>query len=251
MKSRLNYRILIVCSLLLTAALACAFDGPAPMEATPVPADTPLPTLTSTPLPVPTSTPGPFTAIFSDDFSDPESGWLVESTDSYSLEYINGEYVIKRPQTGSIWAAPGGSGGIPTNLYQSSVEFTVKSFQQSSEPYFGAYCGFEDNENYYALLAHPGGLYRIMKQVAGEFTTLSPDDGGGWAKSEKIAQWAPTYKFRAECGWEGLVLYVDGIKIDQIEDAPSIGGRVALRVGFFKDNGEIHIDDFSVGTIIG
>ncbi len=245
MKSRKNHPIGIAFSLLLMiVATACGSLISEPP--TPVPADTASP--------VPTSTPDPFTVIFNDDFSDPDSGWSVhpiDSTHEYSLEYVNGEYVLKRPQPGLVWVSPGGPSGLPKNLYQASVEFTVKSSLRSSDPYFGAYCGFKDDDNYYSLVVRSSGLYKIVKRVAGELTILSPDDDNGWAKSEKIAQWAPTYKFRVECGWEGLVLYVDGIIIDQIENAPSLGGEVRLRIGFYSNDGEIHIDDFRVGTIIG
>jgi hypothetical protein len=261
MKSQANYHILTVCSLLLLTALACSSLIPA--TATPIPTATPLPTATSTPrptdTPMPTDTPLPeptadvFTVTYSDDFSDPDSGWPVwsatETDDGTSVEYVDGEYVIKFVKKSDWWMYPD---GIPTNLYQASAEFTVKNPLRSSDLYFGVYCGYKDIDNYYVLFAHTNGYYRIVERVAGEKTVISPDESNGWARSEKIAKGAPTYKFRAECGWEGLVLYIDGIKIAQIENVPAMGGEVRLTVGSQSENGgEIHIDDFSVGEIIG
>jgi hypothetical protein len=234
------------------AALAC--KGIILMKATPVPADTPLPTLTSTPLPTPTRTPDMFTVIYTDDFSDPDSGWPEWSEDDISGEssgeYLEGEYVLKFFKPADIWAWPGG--GRSKDLVDASVEFTAQNPLQSSKLYFGTYCDYQDENNYYLLFVTTDGYYRISKDVAGAGTILTPDDSKGWAKSKKIAKSALLYKFRAECAWQELILYVDGVEIGRVEDDSLNHGEIRLYSGSFEDgNSEIHIDDFRVGTIIG
>jgi hypothetical protein len=254
--------------LLWAASLACGAivpSTPTPVPtSTPLPTNTPLPTHTllptdtSTPLPKDTPLPAPtsdvFTVTYSDDFSDPDSGWpewsFSETDNVASVEYADGDYVIKFTKEKDWWMHPA---GIPAGLSQASVAYTVKNPLQSTELYFGAYCGYKDEDNYHLVLVNTGGYYRIVEKIAGESTVLSPDDSKGWAKSEEIPVGASTYQFRMEYGWENeLVLFMNGTEVIRVSDIFGTLGDIALYVGTYsKENSEIRIDDFSVGIIIG
>jgi hypothetical protein len=65
--------------------------------------------------------------------------------------------------------------------------------------------------------------------------------------SEAIQQGAATNTIRADCVGSSLSLYVNGEKLDEVQDTEFGSGDVGLMAGSFDTPGtDIHFDNFNV-----
>ncbi|MBI3762754.1 MAG: hypothetical protein HY260_12975 [Chloroflexi bacterium] len=207
-------------------------QSPAAPAGAPTPPGLVVPT--SPPRVVPTPS-----AILQDDFSDPNSGWSVESGDFGSKGYENGEFVV-RSSKAKWWIVS--TRGV--NISNVHIEVTASDIGPATNASFGIMCGYQDIDNQYYLGIGSDTYYAIGKFVSGEFTILSSPDNE-WAASDRIRPNAGTYRLAADCGPGQLALYVDGQMIASASDSTFSSGDVALFVlTWDQPNAEIHFDDF-------
>jgi hypothetical protein len=108
---------------------------------------------------------------FSDDFTNPGSGWKILSNADFTLGYtVDHLYVIgvKQPKQ-SIYAIPPYSFTTPLKNY--SITFHGKT-AISGRGTFGVMCNHQDDQNYYRV-ALSGIQYSIGKMVKGKYTQLT------------------------------------------------------------------------------
>ena len=119
---------------------------------------------TATPAPIPTAaipTPVPFTnTLFSDDFTDPSSGWDKHHDSDYTFEYKDGHYHVlinKRDGGYDIWPDS-------TNKYKNvSVEADVQQTTGPNDGLIGVVCRAKDDGSVYAFEFDQNGDYGIFK----------------------------------------------------------------------------------------
>lgn len=249
MKSRSKFILVLVSLTIIT--LACATltgneDTPAPPIAI-LPTYTPLPPLpTSTPLPpVPEST--PFTppnygseVLFSDDFSDPTSGWDQTSSEHAFTDYENAAYKILVSKTNYYtWANP------YMNFGDQIIDVQANLHSSEWDNQFGIICRHQDVDNYYALVISSDGFAAIRKRAQGNELDYLTD----WVKSPAINQANNTNNLHAECVGTRLALYVNDILVIEAEDAEFPEGDAGLMAGTFESTFvEVLFDDFQVSA---
>jgi hypothetical protein len=93
-----------------------------------------------TPTPVPPGTP-----LFSDDFSDPESGWSERSDEEVERRYEDGEYVILvKKDNWATW-----TWGTEETFADFTLEAEVRQVEGPESARFGLIFRHRDNGNFY------------------------------------------------------------------------------------------------------
>ncbi|MCG2785558.1 MAG: hypothetical protein L6461_10680 [Anaerolineae bacterium] len=132
-----------------------------------------------------------------------------------------------------------------TNVH---IEVTAKNNSSDPNAAFGIICnqGVIDTNLYYFAITS-SGEYAIAKgSVALEDVFLTNNDQ--WGKSDLIAKNAASYRIGADCGNGTLTLYVDGQKIDSVQDSSYSSDLVALFAWSDEvENGtDVTFDDFAI-----
>lgn len=211
---------------------------------------TPAPTRTRAPTrvpPTPTAEaitglcPNPaYSVYWSDDFSNPPSGWTNYTGADYSHFYKDGEWhfaVTQKNKTGNAWILLG-----ERSLHQA---ITVRAWKLEGPNLnsYGLIYGGQNDENYYAFRISDSGSYRIAKLVQGQWQDLIP-----WTKTAAIHQG----------GVNELALFLDGAQmyacvngqlVGMTSDATLQPGRVGMVAGAYDEPTHIHFDDFAVWNL--
>ena len=253
----------------LLMLLACSLSSSAPAAA-PTPTRVPLlPTTASTAKPTrppvgaqalptpasdePLATLEPSSATLDglfDDFSDPGSGWDINSGKEGSVGYENGEYVIQVDEVDySLWANPG------VTFDDVLVDVTTQLADGSAPADIGAICRYEDASNFMYGTITSDGFYGIVQMKDGDFTILTGD--GKLQANDTIRQGDKSNQMQFLCAGNNFALFVNDQFIDAIQaDAPA-SGDVGLIAGTSDQGGaRVRFDDFSAvlpppGTEIG
>lgn len=218
---------------LLFATLACsALSGPQLNPATLVPE---IESAIQTEVPEQVSA----NVLFSDDFSDVNSGWDRVQAEEGVTDYDNGQYRIFVDQSQhDYWANPG------LSFTDVQVEADATKIGGPDDNDFGLICRYQDVENFYAFLISSDGYYAIMKYSDGGSETLGSD---GMLSTDAVSQGDTTNHIRADCVGDSLSLYANGELVHSVSDSTFASGDVGLIAGTFEDPGtDIAFDDFVV-----
>ena len=177
--------------------------------------------------------------MFSDDFSDPDSGWDRVQVDTGLTDYDNGRYRIFVDEAQhDYWANPG------LSFTDVQVEVDATKIGGPDDNDFGLVCRYQDEENFYALLVSSDGFYAILKYSGGSSEILGTDS---WPPSDAINQGSATNHIRADCIGDSLTLYANGEQLHAVTDSAFASGDVGLIAGTFDEPGaDIAFDDFVV-----
>ena len=183
-------------------------------------------------------------SLFKDDFSSSSSGWSTFTSDTGSVEYVDGEYVMGIfTNEWFIWGNPEESFG---NVH---VEVTARNTGGATDTSFGIICNYQDETQQYYLAIDTQGFYAIAKTIPdqADFFLTNDDD---WGTSDDITKDASSYRLGADCDNGVITLYVDGIQIASASDTDYGQGDVGLFAWTADEsNGEIRFDDFVVTAL--
>ncbi len=159
---------------------------------------------------------------FSDDFSNPASGWGSASTEAYVRGYDSGRYLIRIDVPNWFaWTTAG------QNYTDVAVEAVVRS-EGMTDNHYGLLCrAREDSFYYFALSAD--GYYAIFRRVNGG--GLESLTGTAMLRSPLINKGSADNRLRAECTGPLLTFYVNGAQIAQVEDELLKRGDVGMAAG--------------------
>jgi hypothetical protein len=210
-------------------------DTPVPTE-TPLPTDTPTPEFTATP----TSPPEPNWAVeYKDNFSYTE-GWPVGDFNSSHMRYTEKGYVIKNQTVkAAVWAV--------RNTAYGNVRVEVDASRRSGplDGYYGVVCHFSNGNNYYMLAVGSDGWFGIGMQKGGKLSFLKESRDS----NAVVLTGSAVNHIRADCYSGRLILWVNGVKLLEVEDSTFTGGAVGLAAGTRKvTNFEVLFDNFIVYT---
>ncbi len=173
---------------------------------------------------------------FTDDFSDPASGWGAASHETYVRGYQQGRYLfqIDVPQW-FVWATSGRS-------YDDVEVTTVVRSGGPSDDHFGVLCRYADEQFYYFAISSDG-YYAIFRMD--DDGTLVPMTGKAMLKSTLIHADGTDNRLMASCQGSTLTLYANGEEVAQVEDDALTKGDVGMAAGTVSEGGTtIWFDDF-------
>lgn len=177
---------------------------------------------------------GPFT----DDFSDPASGWGAASHETYVRGYQQGRYLIQIDvPRWFVWATAG-------RRYEDVDISTVVRTLESLDNHFGVLCRYTDGGFYYFAISADGYYAIFLRTEEGE---LLPLTGRAMLHSPAIRTDGSENRLRAICKGTQLTLFVNGTQVAQVEDNTLQRGDVGLAGGTVSQGGTIiWFDDYTV-----
>jgi hypothetical protein len=182
----------------------------------------------------------PSNILFSDDFSNTDSGWDKVNEASYSTDYYNNAYrIVVNNTSQDNWANPGKE--IFTDVH---IEVDATKTGGPDDNDFGIICRYTSVDQFYYGVVSSDGYYGIMKMTSNGGVTIGNDS---MLESDKIIQGTATNHIRFDCIGSTLTLYVNGTQVDQQTDTELTTGNVGLIAGTFDTAGtDILFDNFFV-----
>ncbi len=175
----------------------------------------PTATATATPSATvgPAAAPG-FRVALEDDFSS--TLWYTSEDDQYSFRYKDKGYAIEVNLLNAwIWSIRGDS-----TLTDARLEVDARHHNGPKNGYYGVFCRFVDDGNYYALAVSEEGDYVIAKRKDREFEFLAQ----GKDESNIIKTDGTANRVTGECLGSRLTLTVNGTQLLQVEDSDFASG---------------------------
>ncbi len=177
--------------------------------------------------------------LFSDDFSDPNSGWEVADYDSGSVGYTQGKYFVTSTQPGSAMWGVAGKNYADVMI---EVDATQVSAPSNSNNDYGIMCRLDFSGNGYTFNISGDGFYSIQKMVDNGFVDLVE-----WAESDKIRTGNATNHIVAVCNGQSLSLSVNGAKLAEVNDSTYTTGDIGLAATTYETQStEIQFDNIVV-----
>lgn len=209
------------------------------------PTDTSLPASTATP--TEQSTTGN-TTKFSDDFSNPNSGWIVVSTANSEASYDPLGFYTMDIKTAEYYRVSVAPDNLPQPLKNVLINVRAQPGLGNTGEY-GVVCRYQDIDNFY-LAGISGDQFYIGKQVGGNWTYLTDPK---WQTLPDNTPDADGYlAISMSCIDSFIVLEVNGIGAAHVTDDSFSSGAAGLCVwgsdkvdkyGYYARAG---FDDFSV-----
>ena len=167
--------------------------------------------------------------LFSDDFSDPNSGWDRNDWDNGFTDYVDNAYqVTVKVENYDVWANP--------YLYfegDVSVEVDAIKVDGELDDNYGILCrysGEASSPSYYFFYISSDGYAVIGKVIEGETTYLSSEQ---MEYTDAVVQGYATNHLQADCIGNSLTFYVNGERVATASDSSLSGGDVGLDGGTF------------------
>jgi len=175
---------------------------------------------------------------WSDDFSDPASGWQAESDASAEVGYHEGvmRILIKAPNR-LAWA----SAGRELSDFHLAVETTQIAGPADNE--YGVLVRMQDSDHFYRFSISGDGYYLVNRYDGEEWVVLN----GDWTPSDAIHLGAAANLLEVTCQGATMTFLVNGVQLVQVEDSSYSRGDIGLYAGSFFESGvEVHFDDLRV-----
>lgn len=176
--------------------------------------------------------------LFSDDFSNPNSGWDTWSDAASLVAYQDGMLRIRidQPQF-DYWSRPG--------KYYDHVILSVDALKVDGPDNndFGLLCRYKDPNNFYAFLISSDGYAGIAKVKDGQHQLIGT---GTMLYNEAVKRGTGVVnQLRAGCVGSTLAFAVNGQEILRFDDADFLAGEVGVIAGSFETPGvEVYFDNF-------
>lgn len=212
-------RLLVMVAALVLSSMACSALGGSSLE----PAE-----------------PG---VLFTDDFSDSDSGWGHSTDATGSLEYEGGQYVFKVTEDFYLtW------GNLVDRQFENiRVEVEVENKSRTDEPTFGVICHSQDDGNFYYAGFGSDGYYAIIRMVNEADTILTDPNENKWIFSEDITLNASQYRLAVQCAGGEISLMVDDKTIATVQDSTFTRGEIGLFVLTFDEpEADVRFDNLRV-----
>lgn len=178
-------------------------------------------------------------ALFQDDFSNPQSGWGTLNTEGGVAAYQDGAFqMYVKPANAQLWAHPG------LALDDVRVETRLRAAAEPFSNRMGILCRYLDDANFYFFLISADGYAAIGKMAAGQATLLT---GGEMTRQAAILTGGQENRLRADCVSDFLIFYINDTLALSAQDADFARGDVGLLAGTFETPGAaVLFDDFTV-----
>jgi len=189
------------------------------------------------------STPGKL--VFKDNFSSSDSGWNVSSADSGSVAYSNGELKMQRKTDG--WSSTTTTNYKVGRLIDFVAEVDARKIPEGEDGTDRSILfRYKDNNNFYGFYVAANGKYSVWKLVENKWNKLID-----WTKSDYIKAGTATNKLKVVCQGQKMDFYVNGHKVDTVNDNTFTEGEIAISVTSLEETPttEYHFDNFKLYKI--
>lgn len=176
--------------------------------------------------------------FFSDDFSDPASGWGAASHEMYVRGYQQGRYLMQIDVPGwFVWATSG-------RVYEDVAVEVLARVEGAPDNHYGAICRYTDGQFYYFAVS-ADGYYAIFRHT--DSGKLEPLTGAAMLRTSLIKGDGVDNRLLAVCEGPRLTLFVNGEQVAQVKDTTLPRGDVGLAAGTVDQGSTIiWFDDFDV-----
>lgn len=175
---------------------------------------------------------------FTDDFSDPSTGWGAASHETFVRGYQQGQYFfqIDVPQW-FVWTTGGRS------YSDVSLEAQVRT-EGTSDNHYGLLCRYRSGQFYYFAIS-ADGYYAIFRRVQGG--DLVPLTGPAMLRSPLIHTDGSANRLLAVCQGSTLTLSINGEQVAQVQDNTLTQGDIGMAAGTaIQGRTMVWFDDLSV-----
>lgn len=167
---------------------------------------------------------------FSDDFSDPASGWGASSHETYVRGYQQGRYLIQIDvPRWFVWATGG------RHYDDVEIEVTARS-EDVADNHYGVFCRYNEGQFYYFAISTDGYYAIFLRTADGD---LLPLTGLAMLRSPLIRTDGTDNRLLAVCSGESLSFYINGEQAAQITDDTLRRGDVGMAAGTLGQGGTI------------
>jgi S1-C subfamily serine protease len=175
--------------------------------------------------------------IFSDDFSNENSGWGKWDGENASSNYFDGSYSLSiKSENYYGWTIAG------VNQPDVIIEVDTKILNSVGDGGYGLICRYQDEDNFYGFEISEDGYYAIWKYIDGEQVFLR-----GWTRSPKLNDTFSQFEIKVVCDGDKLLLSVDNQVFSTVIDTSFNTGDVGMLGGTFENSGfEISFDNYVV-----
>ncbi len=168
---------------------------------------------------------------FTDDFSDPASGWGAASHETYVRGYQQGQYLIQIDvPSWFVWTTAG-------RTYRDVAVEVVTRSEESTDNNYGVLCRYQDEDNFYYFAISADGYYAIFRRVEGE--ELTPLTGQAMLRAPSIHTDGTENRVLAVGEEEQLTMYVNGEQVAQVQDDALDRGDVGMAAGTLAEGSTI------------
>jgi serine/threonine-protein kinase len=175
--------------------------------------------------------------LFSDEFSNPNSGWPTIENAQGKYSYQTDGYHISVYEMNAVpWAS--------MNRQDDNVSIYVdaRPVTEGANGYYGLLCRISDDQNFYYFVIQNNGDYAIGKYKDGGFQPLE-----GWTPSDAINPGSQTNQLKADCVGNILRFYVNDILLAEVTDTEFSSGFSGLVASALDSQGfEVVFDDFLI-----
>jgi hypothetical protein len=168
--------------------------------------------------------------LYSDDFSDPGSGWDIREADDASTVYQSGAYHITVNEID--WVAWGNPYSYFTDFVL-DVDATQVSGPDDND--FGVLLRYVDVDNFYRFEISGDGYYSFDLMQDDEWITLIE-----WTETPVIRQGNSTNTITVVCDGDLFTFYVNGQYLNEYRDSTFTEGDIGLLAGTIEE-APVHI----------
>ncbi|HLD92664.1 MAG TPA: serine protease [Anaerolineales bacterium] len=174
---------------------------------------------------------------YTDDFSNESSGWDIYTTETGSVYYSNGEYIVE-DIAGDVYY----SGRPYLNFDNSEMSIDVRLLKGNGEIDMG--CRYVDPNNNYEFRLTTDGRAGISKWLNAEYVNLVEPQLIG-------IDWSVPHRATVSCQGSHLSLSVDGQIVAEVNDDSFASGDLALAVYTEEGVFTVAFDNFEAGVPSG
>ena len=187
----------------------------------------------------PVTPPPPPQLLYEDDFSNPHTGWISESTEEVESDYEDSEYHIlvkERDWWYFVWNQRAGQ----------FTDFTLEIDARLISGPTVSSCGLvfriaEDGNTCYRFLVSADGYYAVGILLNDTWIDLQP-----WTKSAVINQVNSTNHLKVVCQGSQIEVYVNGQHLTSITDNSFAEGYVGVIVDTTEPTSHVAFDNIRV-----
>ncbi len=191
----------------------------------------------------PTARPTASLLLFSDDFSDAQSGWYTETNPDSERLYKDGEFHIAvfKPQIDS-WAWSKHF----SDLADCIVEVDAHRVEGPLKNDYGVLVRFQqETDGFYMFGISSDGHYWVQMSQGDDWKDLMP-----WTPSDAVRQGTAVNHLRVECEGSHFSFLVNNRLLCEVDDQTYASGDIGLVAGTFDEAGVVvHFDDVRVSRL--